>query len=62
MSAPWSPTGETTPRIEVVDQVVVEVRDGAAQLVDQADDQVDRLDPVQRARCLPRPRGVRMAS
>ena len=47
---------------DVVDPVRVE--DGVArpELVDQPDDQVDRLDLVQRAGRLARPRGVRMAS
>ena len=34
---------------DVADQVLVEVGEAGAQLVDQADDQVDRLDLVQRA-------------
>ena len=47
---------------EVGDAVLVEVGEADAQFVDQAGDQRDRLDRVQRPVFLPRPRGVRMAS
>jgi hypothetical protein len=57
MSPPWSPTGETTPRIRSLMRFV-EVWVAGAQFVDQADDEVDGLDLVERAVALLAARGT----
>jgi hypothetical protein len=62
MTAPWSPTGVTTAEHDVVDRAGSSAGN-AAQLVDQADDQRDRLDLVERPGRPCRARGgVRIAS
>ena len=59
MSAPCSPTGDTTPSTMSSTSGRVEPGMAPADLVDQPDDERDRLDPVQRAvRLSPPARGA----
>ena len=58
ITEPWSPTGETTPRTTSSIRVDVEGGVPLAQLVDQPDDEVDRLGAVQRPATVATARGA----